>query len=431
MLALVTAHSNFLDEATRSLGEYNPQLVALRANHVDQLSRSLAQLANTTSMTDATQAMEHVRNSSFPASDKTKLLNIVMGADTSLSTDSPTKAVVKPQENVFLHKYLTKGDWDVIRGSDFAFGVKIDTIVTRCFKIGLISLTEQTQKHLTATLIVGNGKSCALDEAYWQLKKVKDALKRMRHAVDTKEPSMATFPANVEAFLQAKPGYYAEDDLPIECPVDETMISQLRQAMPARNTHASLRQSVHNPAGFGAPYIHRATAGTAGCEQLMQLLAPLAQAMLQTASGQTGTVTLSGLGRQPTPPSLAVNDSPSPPQHAALALGDAAVGGDGAADDGAADDTPGKPKGVGEVLATVQAAIVGSRGNGKGGKGRGKGKGGKGRGKGKGVKGAEAKAKAKAGAKAKPKAKAKAAAGPGGPGCSKCRWGAKGCARCR
>ena len=332
---------------------------------------------------------------------------------------------------MFLHKYLTKGDWDVIRGSDFAFGVKVDTMVTRCFKIGLISLTEQTQKHLTATLIVGNGKSCALDEAYYHLKKVKDTLKRMRHIVDKKEPSMAIFPANVDAFLQAKPGYYAEDDLPIECPVDETMISQLRQAMPARNTHASLRQSVHNPAGFGAPYIHRATAGTAGCEQLMQLLAPLAQAMMQSASGQTSTVTLSGLGRQATPPNLAVNDSPSPPQQAPLAIGDAAVGGDGAADEGAAEDTAGKPTGVGDVLATVAAAIVGSRGKGKGGKGRGRGKGGKGRGKGKGVKGVETKAKAKAGAKAKPKAKAKAAAGPGHSGCSKCRWSSKGCAKCR
>ena len=302
--------------------------------------------------------------------------------------------------------------------------MKIDTLIKRCCAIGLLSFTEQTAKAVTSVLVVANGQACDLQACFEYLKYMKDAFKKARSVRPNKKASMQRFPADVGEFLAARPDLYT-DGSPVACPIDETSITQLREAMPARSTHSSMRASSLAMIGTGA------SKQPSSMEGMMQLLMPLAQAFLQQSNSReslrNGTPTRgalpalpaptpTGLPALPTPTSLPALPAPTPAGGDEDMAAEAASEQGGEATGGPDGDGDNKSKSMGDVVAAVQSALGKNRSLAAKGSGKGKSKG---------------KAKAKAGSKAKAKAKAKAGAGGAGPGCTKCRWSHRGCQQCR
>ena len=302
MFSLVKAHMNFLDAAGKSITDPT-RLQVLHADHLDQLVRSLAMQVGKTSLEDATNALALVRQTSFSDDAKLKLSNIILGcgsADTC--SQSTVKEVLKPQEHLWFHNYLTDKDWACLTNKSITIGVKIDAIVRRSCAIGLLSLSEQTAKAVTAVLIVGHGQTCDLSGCYEHLVNVKTAFKRMRqHKDPALKASLRCFPKDVKQFLEARPDTYSADEQPVDCPLDEKAIEQLRISMPARQTHASL--GLKSPLASTALQLTTPSRTNSAQAMAMQFLMPLAQAIMGDASGGNNSK-MPSLKRKGTPLAL-------------------------------------------------------------------------------------------------------------------------------
>ena len=286
MLALVKAHSDFIDAASKSIDD-GTRIAALKEDHGNQLLRSLATLVGRVPLEDSTIALSFVQSSSFSAEMKAKITNVIIGCSSAIAHNKheSDKVALKPQTHFWIHRYLTEQDWDVLTNKSVAYGVKIDTLVRRCTRIGLLSLTEQTAKALTSVLIVAHGEPCELPECYDSLMKVKAAFKKMqKHRAPGSSQTMKEFPSDVRAFLDAWPDAYTPDCQPVASKVDDKAIEELRVAIPLRQTNGAL--GTKSQLAAIVPSMARSNSAQAVA---LQWLMPIAQALSQQQTQQSRT----------------------------------------------------------------------------------------------------------------------------------------------
>ena len=366
MFQMVKAHTDFLREAAKSIS--GDKFATLRKQHVEQLTRSLGEVLATSSLRDATDCLQCLSESCFSDEDQTTLKNVIMRMGSDAPDPTPTRMALKPQEHLWMHRYLTAKDWDVLTDRAINFGIKIDRMVKRASAIGLLSMQETTAKHITSVIIVASAQPCDLPQSYDRLLEVKMCFQRMRqHRPESVKPTMTRFPCDVIEFCISYPTAYLADEMPVESQVDEQTVRELATAMPARKTHACLHAN---------PMSAMMKGGRMSATHGLDWLVPLAQALASKspdrvpltmtgsgASSATGTaaggLAAGSLERQPNMP-LALKDlGQEPESNEALPVPE---GVSPAQDDGPS--TPAKPtldvagpKSAAEVAAAVQAAL--------------------------------------------------------------------------
>ena len=409
-------------------------VLTMRTAQKEQLIRSLGSLAaGNISLVDAAASLDYLRESSFAKEEQASITLAINAAVNNRDSDAggavvqaSPRVTLKPQEMLHPQRYFTAKDWESLRNPALSLQSRLDVVVRRCSSIGLISTSEKTAAALTAVVIVARGAQCDSNDCFDALLSLKNALKQMRlHRASSVKQSCLRFPADPADFTKLYPDSYEEP--PVACPIDESSITCLRDGMPCRRTHSSVRTS---SLALALPN----TQMKRGASQLDSLLAPLAQAlacqMQEKHSQNRPSCNLDFLGTPPPKRLQPTEDDSQEDGHAStpalaspLALGAPPTPGLPALKDGSVAEKSEvaegpKPEGIGDVVAAVQAALAAkaasaaekraaaadTEGDGAAeaepiGKGKAKGK-----------------AKSKAKGKAKSKAKGKASASPKGKG---------------
>ena len=397
MLAVFNAHATFLLSARSSMPPESFRKTAEK--HVSQLLVSLRGVPSPT-LGDAASTLDAVRASCLDADLQARVVEVVNTfafnsapeVRTGLAPAGHASALAQ-QKHLFLQRYLTESDWRMLLDPDQAFGNKAKCVAERGRRIGLLSMSEKTAVAITALLILAHGRPCSMAEAYEKLQEVKHEFKQMRcHRSPTDTASCTEFPAHVEEFMAAYSDKYDPDDQPSPCKVDEGLLWSLREKLPGRATHRSLRQDSFMKMG----------SCSSSSSQTGSVMAALQQ-VIQAAMSGNSNLSLSTPVRQQTtavpnvqPLQDVQRESPSgllalPPPAAATPVSVEAEGvAEEKADEEEEKEVSAKP-GIEHCLAAVAEAMAAK----KGGKPKAKGK-----------------AKGKATAKGKAEAKAKATASP-------------------
>jgi hypothetical protein len=170
MLSVLKSHTVFLDAARRAslnAGHFEKT----RKEHAEQVSRSWSSLGESDiTLEDAASTLEHLENSCFDLEQRTMLATVVNTLASKAGSQSmamaQTRSSTKPQEHLWMHRYLTAQDWNRLRDPTVSFTSKIDAMVERASAIGLVSLTEKTAVAVTAVLLVAHGQSKDAAQTY-------------------------------------------------------------------------------------------------------------------------------------------------------------------------------------------------------------------------------------------------------------------------
>ena len=201
MLCLIKSHTTFLAAARSSIAPsvWN----TTQANHSVQLQAALLNIG-AVDLSDAAIALEHIRTCDCFGTDQQAdiVATINRLASGPIHSAIAQRMQLKQQEHHYLHRYCSAGDWVVLRNPSTSMAIKIDTILSRCVSIGLLSLTEKTSQALTCILIVSSEVHLDHTESHNIMTEVKNAFRKMRLArsVTTKQ-SLAKFPEDISQFV--------------------------------------------------------------------------------------------------------------------------------------------------------------------------------------------------------------------------------------
>ena len=233
--------------------------------------------------------MEYIRSSIFSEAERLELTSFIstasFGPSTAGTSGTPAatamRELLKPQEHLYVHDYLSEVDWGKLRNQSTPIGVKVDTIVNKCGIIGLYSVTEKTARAICSIVVVAHGQPCDHSQAYDVLQVIKSAFKMMRSRRSaTQKPTLSKFPPSTKEFIQFAGNVFGEDpaDQPIGCPIDVNMIMQLRESMPCRKTHNALKTPLLQ---MPSPKASGNIVHGGGLQQALQnIVAPLTHALM-------------------------------------------------------------------------------------------------------------------------------------------------------
>ena len=123
--------------------------------------------------------------------------------------------VLKPQAHLHFENYMTEGDWDALRNRALIVPSKLDVVVSRAEKIGLLSLTEKTAASIASIVLVTHGATCTPSQCYETVNMLKEKIRVMRmRRKPTTVPSLSTFADDAKEFLSGRPGMYEHGDEP-------------------------------------------------------------------------------------------------------------------------------------------------------------------------------------------------------------------------
>lgn len=215
MLNLVSAHNKFLIAAKGNMPSegFDP----LREAHARAVCESMRNLGTVT-LSDAADVMSALPQTIFgPAGQKdiADTINALLasGSLAAATIDTAERAMLRPQEHFYLHKYLTEREWSLLLSRDTSIESKLHLVAQRCKSLGLYSASEKTAVAISAMVIYANGKPCDHTEAFDVLHKFKMEMKRVRlgrAASDLVGPKI--YPADPQEFLKGRSSPYAAGD---------------------------------------------------------------------------------------------------------------------------------------------------------------------------------------------------------------------------
>ena len=247
MLARVRAVADFIDSYKNAM-QADAEVEHLVATQVEVLKKSFA--AETCDVADVSSTLRALADggdplilSSFSVGDRRALATAITS---SVSPSAAPKATAIPkasnQTHLFLYNYLTRRDWDCIVNSQSEIE-KLNTLVNRSLRIGLLNPTEKTVVAVVSLMFVASRVAAGPDESLATVDKYKSINKATRESGSYAQ-TFAMFPSDISEFIFAHGSSYDDDDLPIPCPVSVNDIEQRRSCMPARRTHKSLQANV-------------------------------------------------------------------------------------------------------------------------------------------------------------------------------------------
>ena len=242
MRSIFAAHATFLSAARASLP--SDEFRRTSEQHVLQVSKAL-QSIGTPTLEDAAATLECIKASCLDIDLQTRVVEVVNNlarAAVVVGSEHQAREVLRPQEHHHMHRYMTESDWKILQDESLPFQAKAKRVAERGQQIGLLSLTEKSSVAIAAFVITVHGQPCDLNEAYERLQIIKESWKRMRNnKLSCAKPTCQVFPSLPAEFEKLYPEVYT-DEKHCPCKVDEGIIIQLRQKLPARRTHNSLRQ---------------------------------------------------------------------------------------------------------------------------------------------------------------------------------------------
>jgi hypothetical protein len=177
--------------------------------------------------------------------------------------------VRKNSTNLYFHRYLIDHEWKKIMATDVEMGEKETVLVDAALRSGQpwpnegtivgwasILLYASHVPHRTSQLVNIN----AMDAAHIN-KELKEILKnRRKHRFpNVFDGVILTYPPNPATLKETHPGWFeamyaghsgGEENLPAVCPLNESVLEQIRGRLPARNTHSSVKQQNLTMANF-------------------------------------------------------------------------------------------------------------------------------------------------------------------------------------
>lgn len=245
---------------------------SMMRQHVDLMVQSINRLAiDKVSMKEAGVIAAALPSSAFDESARAQILATVNSracdsCKSSAGGEAQSRSCLKPQEHLFIHRYMTDSDWKSLLNDALTVEAKISTVVHRCHRIRLFSCTEKTSVGIASLVLIANGKHIETEGSFRVLQMVKDNFKRLRASRGSMTPSLQTFPPVADEFVKAFPDAF-DGEPPVPPRIDESVFFSLRESMPARRSHASLKPKVFAPL----------PAAQANCQLVaaLQQLAPL------------------------------------------------------------------------------------------------------------------------------------------------------------
>lgn len=246
MLAIFEAHASFVTATrpTMSASEWQ----ALSHTHGDQIIASCAKLPRSSlTLADATSVVTAVQCSIFDDATKGKILRSVNALAASIGelatgiVHSKERTAIRPQDHFYMEAYLTEDDWGILQSGTARVDDKLEVLLNRARAIGLTSLSEKTSVALTCLLILAHNKPVDNAGAYALLQSVKDAFKKARSRSVVPQ-TLQTFPPSPNDFVTLYPDTYTDQKF-VPSRVDSAKLLHMREMMPARKTHSTLRPS--------------------------------------------------------------------------------------------------------------------------------------------------------------------------------------------
>ena len=279
MLAIVQAHCRFVDTAGST--SFDPATLAnLRTTQKNQLVKSLGVLPPSQfKLEEAAESLVVVNGSTFEEPDKLAIVNAINGVATKAgdsTTPRRAKSIASLEQQELHHpqRYLTASDWEQLLNPHLALQSRLDVVCHRAFKLGILSMHEQTSAAFNAVVIVSRGTQCDDNEVYETLQKLKSTFKRLRkHLRSSVTATLSDFPSEPSTFLEMFPDAYGSEE-PIACPIDENMIIMLKNSQAKRSTHTSVRSS---PLAIALPK----RGSSSSTSNSMEIVGPIVQALVQ------------------------------------------------------------------------------------------------------------------------------------------------------
>ena len=192
------------------------------------------------------------------------------------SESSTCRTSLKTQEHLFFGNYLTACDWHVLGSPGSCMDDRIDTIVERARRVGLLSLTERTAQSITCVIMSSFAGDVDPSHCHQVMLDMKAAFRQMRLKRSFAcLPTLAKFPESVDQFMLQCPGKYDASDMPVPPKCDATKMNRLRSNLACRKSHTTLRDT-------------SAAMPSSGSNAMMMQALPLLQALCNGMQGRRG-----------------------------------------------------------------------------------------------------------------------------------------------
>ena len=286
MLPIVRGHIDFLDAAKASLSA-DAFSTCVDQHSSDMVSAIMNLGQSVVTLADAADSMRAMQAAPFSDTQRAAILGAInhVAAGATAVAASQGKSILKQQEHMFMHRYLTAGDWAALHSPDATHVSKIQRLVARGKSIGLLSMTERTSTSIVA-IVVLSGSAMTTESGshvlYEVLRTVKDEWKKMRVASRSNvTPLCDKYPCDVAVFQAKYPTVFVAGDLPVPSLISEEHLAAFRSSMPCRKTHSSLRD-----VSFGFQMPGSRSSSSSVNNQMQQFMVPFMQAMMQSGGGR-------------------------------------------------------------------------------------------------------------------------------------------------
>ena len=193
------------------------------------------------SMEEATALNEYLAkdNGTFNLEQRREISKLVKPLIESDVAKTVVKQGAATQSHQHQHHYYPAKLWDML-SSDAEMEVKLRAVSAfYCQNLGLRNPDEPTKRQAVVIAYIASGLSPEPSEAYNMVRKFSKIMDQKRDSIQSAQ-TMSTFPKDPSEFTLIYPTAFGEQDPPVACRIDETLIAErCRSDMtPCRNTNA-------------------------------------------------------------------------------------------------------------------------------------------------------------------------------------------------
>ena len=165
-----------------------------------------------------------------------------------------TRATVKTQQHLFLHRYLPLRMWAFLE-SDHTIENKFRQLSQfMCQCLGLRNPDAKTKRLAVVLVHLASKTSPTPKDAYKSIQTFSNIMEQKRSSVCTSQ-TMSTFPEDPGVSMDAHPTAYAAEDPPIACRLSEvSIVERCRKGItPCRCTNQQVREPTMKPSQTSSP----------------------------------------------------------------------------------------------------------------------------------------------------------------------------------
>ena len=198
------------------------------------------------SLEEATAALEylHPDTGKFTLEQRQELSTVVKASmKNDTASQSKRTGWFTAQKHRYLHRYMPVKLWGVLFSHDTIINKMKHMAHFMCLNLGCRHPDAQTQRLAVVIVHVASQYSPDPTTAYNDVRTFSDIMDQKRTGVNS-APTMIDFPDDVEQFIKVYPTAFGEDDPPVKCRVDESIINERCRSdvTPIRHTNSMVEE---------------------------------------------------------------------------------------------------------------------------------------------------------------------------------------------